>query len=96
MSARSNGGASTKVPLGFGGLTASIGDHIAHFYRGTDQKFDVLGPCIAEGISVFYTPARKMRINYANGSHLKVSMLLEHALLGSSSCIGAKRLETLC
>ncbi len=41
---------STKVALGFGDVTATIGDHIAHFYRTRDQKFDVLGPYIAEGI----------------------------------------------
>ena len=40
-----------KVPLGFGGVIASIGAHIAHFYRGKEQSFDVLGPYIAEGIS---------------------------------------------
>ncbi len=50
MSTQSNSDKSTKVGLGFGGVTASIGDHIAHFYRTGEQKFDVLGPYIAEGI----------------------------------------------
>ncbi len=38
------------VPLGFGGVAASVGDHIAHFYRGSRQRFNVLGPYVAEGI----------------------------------------------
>ena len=41
---------SETVPLGFGGVTASVGDHIAHFYRGSSQMFNVLGPYVAEGI----------------------------------------------
>lgn len=41
---------SPRVPLGFGGITASIGDHIAHFYRGSNQRFNVLGPYVAEGL----------------------------------------------
>ena len=47
MAKRSNG---TSVPLGFGDATASIGDHIAHFYRGEAEMFGVVGPYIAEGI----------------------------------------------
>ncbi|MFQ5751411.1 MAG: MEDS domain-containing protein [bacterium] len=50
MCARPNGGDDRRVPLGFGGITAAIGDHIAHFYRGSNQMFNVLGPYIAEGI----------------------------------------------
>lgn len=50
MGSLSNGSNIMKVPLGFGGFTASIGDHIAHFYRGKEQMFSVLGPYIAEGI----------------------------------------------
>lgn len=49
MNAHSNRDNSMKVLLGFGGVTASIGDHIAHFYRGKEQRFDVLGSYIAEG-----------------------------------------------
>ncbi len=40
----------TTVRLGFGGITAAVGDHIAHFYKGLDQRFSVLGPYFAEGI----------------------------------------------
>ncbi len=40
----------TTVPLGFGNATASAGDHIAHFYKGADQRFRVLGPYIATGL----------------------------------------------
>ena len=39
-----------SVPLGFGDVTASVGDHIGHFYRGSDQMFSVLGPYVAEGL----------------------------------------------
>lgn len=38
------------VPLGFGNVTASVGDHIAHFYKGPEQRFNVLGPYIAMGL----------------------------------------------
>ena len=38
------------VPLGFGGVIASVGDHIAHFYRGSSQMFNILDPYVAEGI----------------------------------------------
>lgn len=50
MNDRPNRDKTVKVPLGIGGLTASIGDHIAHFYRGKEERFEVLGPYIAEGI----------------------------------------------
>jgi len=40
----------TTAPLGFGNVTASVGDHIAHFYKGADQRFSVLGPYIATGL----------------------------------------------
>ena len=39
-----------EVPLGFGGATVAVGDHIAHFYRGDAEMFSVLGPYIAEGL----------------------------------------------
>ncbi|MFQ6026505.1 MAG: MEDS domain-containing protein [Dehalococcoidia bacterium] len=39
-----------EISLGFGDAVATIGDHIAHFYRTRDQKFEVLGPYIAHGI----------------------------------------------
>lgn len=38
------------IPLGFGGVTASVGDHIAHFYKGPDQRFSVLGPYVSRGL----------------------------------------------
>jgi len=38
------------VPLGFGDVTADVGDHIAHFFRGDDQRFSVLGPYIEAGL----------------------------------------------
>lgn len=40
----------TSVPLGFGDVVATVGDHIAHFYRGADQMFSILAPYVAEGI----------------------------------------------
>jgi len=42
--------ATKEVPLGFGATTASIGDHIAHFYRGEDQRYSVLGPYVETGL----------------------------------------------
>jgi hypothetical protein len=41
---------SDDIPLGFGGVSASVGDHIAHFYRGASQRFSVLGPYIETGL----------------------------------------------
>jgi hypothetical protein len=38
------------VPLGFGGVEADVGDHIAHFFRGDAQRFAVLGPYIKAGL----------------------------------------------
>jgi len=40
----------TEMPLGFGGVSAAPGDHIAHFYRGSAQRFSVLGPYIETGL----------------------------------------------
>lgn len=40
----------TKIPLGFGDITASVGDHIGHFYKGAAQRFSVLGPFIGRGL----------------------------------------------
>lgn len=50
MTTRTKNGKRGSVPLGFGGVTAFVGDHIAHFYRGSSQMLSVLGPYIAEGI----------------------------------------------
>lgn len=38
------------IPLGFGGVDAAVGDHIAHFFRGDKQRFSVLGPYIQKGL----------------------------------------------
>ena len=38
------------VPLGFGGVEADVGDHIAHFFRGDAQRFAVLGPYVEAGL----------------------------------------------
>ena len=38
------------IPLGFGGITARVGDHIAHFYDTSEQQIRVLGPFIATGL----------------------------------------------
>ena len=43
-------GSRKSIPLGFGGTTASVGDHICHFYRGETETFGVFGPYVAEGI----------------------------------------------
>jgi hypothetical protein len=40
----------TDIPLGFGDVTGSVGDHIAHFFRDEDQRFAVLGPYVATGL----------------------------------------------
>lgn len=47
MSQTDNG---AVVPLGLGNVTVEVGDHIAHFYRGEEEMFGVLGPYAAEGI----------------------------------------------
>lgn len=39
-----------SVPLGFGEVTATVGDHIAHFFRGESQRFSVLGPYVEQGL----------------------------------------------
>ncbi|WP_103029485.1 MEDS domain-containing protein [Salinibacter altiplanensis] len=38
------------IPLGVGGVEAAVSDHIAHFFRGEDQRFSVLGPYIETGL----------------------------------------------
>jgi hypothetical protein len=43
-------GETADIPLGFGGVSAAPGDHIAHFYRGNAQRFSVLGPYIETGL----------------------------------------------
>lgn len=53
MSGSSTGSQSSvshSVPLGFGDVTATAGDHVAHFFRGDDQRFAVLGPYVETGL----------------------------------------------
>ncbi len=50
MSSSAGASSSVAVPLGFGGVTATVGDHIAHFYKGREQRFNVLGPYVAKGL----------------------------------------------
>jgi len=38
------------IPLGFGGLTASIGDHIGHFYQTREEWLDLLIPFLKTGL----------------------------------------------
>jgi hypothetical protein len=45
-----NDAAPDAVPLGFGDVTAAVGDHIAHFFRGDDQRCSVLGPYLKTGL----------------------------------------------
>ena len=40
-----------SIPLGFGDLTARVGDHIVHLYSDTDEMLRILGPYMAVGIS---------------------------------------------
>jgi hypothetical protein len=42
--------APSSIPLGFGDVTGTVGDHIAHFFRGPDQRFSVLGPYVETGL----------------------------------------------
>ena len=49
-SADSQSSVSDAVPLGFGDVTATAGDHVAHFFRSDDQRFAVLGPYVETGL----------------------------------------------
>jgi len=40
----------SDIPLGFGDVSGAVGDHIAHFFRGDDQRFSVLGPYVRTGL----------------------------------------------
>jgi hypothetical protein len=42
--------APSSIPLGFGDVMGTVGDHIAHFFRGDDQRFSVLGPYVETGL----------------------------------------------
>ncbi len=50
-SANTATGSSGHVPLGFGGLHASVGDHIGHFYEAEDGWKDALVPFLATGLA---------------------------------------------
>ena len=39
------------MPLGFGGLSVHVGDHIAHLYTTWKEMIAVLGPFVAAGLS---------------------------------------------
>lgn len=38
------------IPLGFSNLNVSVGDHIAHFYRGAKDRLNILGPYFIKGL----------------------------------------------
>lgn len=40
----------SSTPLGFGDVSATPGDHIAHFFREADERFSVLGPYVETGL----------------------------------------------
>ncbi|MCG8608019.1 MEDS domain-containing protein [bacterium] len=50
MSAVQKGDSGERVALGFGDISVAIGDHIAHFYRGIDERLTVLGPYMEQGL----------------------------------------------
>ncbi len=39
-----------RIDLGFGGLSATVGDHIGHFYRNQNEMVRVVGPYFAAGL----------------------------------------------
>jgi len=49
-STESTSSATDAVPLGIGDVTADVGDHVAHFFRGDEQRFAVLGPYVEAGL----------------------------------------------
>ena len=42
---------SAHVPLGFGDLVVSPGDHIGHFYEGREECMRILAPFIQTGLA---------------------------------------------
>ena len=50
LAAEIPGGQKTRVPLGFGNLYASTGDHIGHFYRTKDEERDVYVSFLKAGL----------------------------------------------
>ena len=47
---QSNQGKRERIDLGFGGLFASAGDHIGHFYRTSDEEMNVLVSFLTVGL----------------------------------------------
>ncbi len=47
---QSNQGKRERIDLGFGGLSASAGDHIGHFYRTSDEEMNVLVSFLTAGL----------------------------------------------
>ncbi len=50
MHIEQTGNEGKRVSLGFGNINVSVGDHIAHFYRNTEERLNVLGPYMIEGL----------------------------------------------
>ncbi len=81
-----------RVSIGFGGLSASSGDHIVHFYRTTDQRSEFLVPFLEEGLAlgqkcVYLTPPGTSREE--TESQLRASGLdLEAAAASGQLVIG--------
>lgn len=49
--ARGKSRSGQRVPLGFGGLSVRVGEHIAQMYTTWQEMIAVLGPFVAEGLS---------------------------------------------
>ncbi len=63
-SERGEANLSSLVPLGISDVSASAGDHIAHFYRGRAERFSVLGPYVQSGLE------RGDRCIFISGPHV--------------------------
>ena len=46
-----NNAGNANVPLGFGDLVVSPGDHIGHFYEGREECMRILAPFIQTGLA---------------------------------------------
>ncbi len=45
-----SGGESGRVPMGFGGLYASVGDHIGHFYQTGEERTSIVASFLRAGL----------------------------------------------
>ncbi len=45
-----SGGETGPVPIGFGGLSASVGDHIGHFYQTGEERTDLVVSFLRAGL----------------------------------------------